>query len=330
MLWKHWDFILTELVFLTSDLDIAIRGKCLTMSTNTRCEDTVEHIDTTSNPLHEIFWCSDSHKISWFFLGEDWRKDIKYSVHIFFGFTDWESTYCDTWEIQWLDEFTWLRTEIIIHNSLYNTEEGLWMESLVCSFLFIESPLLLWTLCPTMCTLHSCTSIFTRRSSWCTLVEGHHDIRTERRLHIHDRFRCKKMFWTIEIAPKMNSFFGDFCEFFSCFVLHTESEWEYLESSRVSKYRKVYIHELMQSTEWLNHFSSRTEITVVVVHEHDLSPDVTYLVSCESLERTASPNRHEYRSMDISVRRMNHSCTSVAILWLEGEWEFFEFWWWHK
>jgi len=86
--WKHWDFILTELVFLASDLDISITRKCLTMSTNTCRKDTIEHIDTTSNPLNEILWRPNSHEVSWFFLGEYRCKDIKYSVHIFFGFTD--------------------------------------------------------------------------------------------------------------------------------------------------------------------------------------------------------------------------------------------------
>ena len=104
MLWKHRDLVLTKLMFLSSDLDIAIRAKCLTMSTDTCRENTVKHIDTAHHPLHEILWCSNSHKIVRLGLREMWCEDIHDTIHVLLGLTDGESAYCHSWSIEGLDE----------------------------------------------------------------------------------------------------------------------------------------------------------------------------------------------------------------------------------
>ena len=55
--------LLAVFVFLIAHFQIPEGGEYLTMSTDTSREDTVHHIDTTSDPLDEILWSPDSHEI---------------------------------------------------------------------------------------------------------------------------------------------------------------------------------------------------------------------------------------------------------------------------
>ena len=159
------------------------------------------------------------------------------------------------------------------------------------------------------------------RSTRRTFIECHDNIPSKRILHIHHRFRSEKMLGSIEIWPEMNSFFCYLGKLFSSWSLHPESKWEYLESTRISENREIYIHESMESTEWLDHFTTRTEITMIVVHEHDLRTNFLDLVDRSSLHGWASSHRHEYRSLYDSMRSLNRSCTSESIGGIKGKWK---------
>jgi hypothetical protein len=109
-----------------------------------------------------------------------------------------------------------------------------------------------------------------RRATWRTLVERHDDIRSERTLHIHHILRGEEVLRPVEIRAEVDSLFGDLGELLSSLVLHPESEREHLESSRVSQDGETHIHKRMQSTECLDHIATRTEVAMIVVHEHYL------------------------------------------------------------
>jgi hypothetical protein len=57
------------------------------MTTDTRRKDTIHHIDPTSNPLHEILRCPDSHEVVGLVGWQDRREDIQYSIHILLALT---------------------------------------------------------------------------------------------------------------------------------------------------------------------------------------------------------------------------------------------------
>jgi hypothetical protein len=179
MLAKHRYFFLTIFVLFSAYLQIPIRGECLSMSTDARGKDTVHHIDPSSNSFDEIFWSPDTHEIVRLLDWEDGREYIEDTIHIFPGFSDRESSDRDTREIERLDKFAGFASQIIVHDSLDYTKEGLRVKSLIFANFRIYHPLIMRAHCPTMSPLHSSTSILTTRSSWSTLIERHDDICSE-------------------------------------------------------------------------------------------------------------------------------------------------------
>lgn len=78
--------------------------------------------------------------------------------------------------------------------------------------LFIAHPLLLRSDSPSVRPLHRLARILMRRATWCTLVECHDDVRSERTLHIHHILRGEEVLGPIEIRAEVDSFFGDLGE----------------------------------------------------------------------------------------------------------------------
>lgn len=335
--WKHRNFFLRKCIFFTSDFDITIAGKCLTMTTNTSRKDTVHHVNSSCNSLDEILGCSYSHEIVWLIFWKDRRKDIENMIHVFLALSYRESANSNSWKIKWLDEFTWFSTKILIDNSLNNTEKCLWMKSFFSSFLFIFSPLFLWSDCPAMRPFHSNTSIFSCRSAWRTFIKCHHDVCPKRILHIHHRLRSEEMLRSIEIWTKMDAILGNTSKHLIPPPLllqrrgapdlplsfrrgvrgEVASKRKYLKSSRIRKYRNIYIHKLMKPTEWSYHITSWSKIAMVIIHEHDLWSNFFYLIDRCSLHSTSSTDRHKYRSLDNSMRSRNRTSTSKSVSGIE-------------
>lgn len=121
------------------------------------------------------------------------------------------------------------------------------------------------------------------------------------------------MLRTIEIWPKMNSFFSHFCEFFSTWSLHSEPKRKYLKSPRIRENREIHIHKLMQSTKRFNHLTARTKIAMIIVYKHYLRSNLLNLIDCYSLHSRASPYGHKYRGMDISMWSSDSSRSSKSI-----------------
>ena len=89
MFWKHRDFFLAHFIFFSSDFDIAIRTKRLTMTTNTSRKHTVEHIDSACNPLDDILWSPHTHEIVWLRFWKYWCQHIENPIHILFRLPYW-------------------------------------------------------------------------------------------------------------------------------------------------------------------------------------------------------------------------------------------------
>lgn len=95
-----------------------------------------------------------------------------------------------------------------------------------------------------------------------------------------------------------------------CIPSPREKTWNPPESVRIGD---LYIHKWVESTKWLHHITSRTEIAMVVIHEHNLWTNLLDLIDRCSLDGWTSPNRHEYRSLDAPMRSMNNTSTSESI-----------------
>ena len=58
---------------------------------------------------------------------------------------------------------------------------------------------------------------------------------------------------------------------------------------------------------------------MVVIHEHDLRADLAHLIDCRSLDSTACPYWHEYRSLDDPMRCLERTCSGIPVGCMEGE-----------
>lgn len=76
------------------------------MSSDTSREDTVEHIDPTSDPLYEILWCPNSHQIVRLGLWKMRCKHIEDPIHILLGLPYRETSDRDSWSIERLHELS--------------------------------------------------------------------------------------------------------------------------------------------------------------------------------------------------------------------------------
>ena len=113
------------------------------MTTYTCREDAVKHIDSASNPLDDIFRCTNSHEIVWFVLWESRFENIEDAVHIRLPFSDREPTNSDTWGIERCYICRRFSSQIFINNTLNDSEKVLRIESCLLAFFFIFEPLLL-------------------------------------------------------------------------------------------------------------------------------------------------------------------------------------------
>lgn len=75
----------------------------------------------------------------------------------------------------------------------------------------------------------------------------------------------------------------------------------------------------MQSAKWLYDITSRAEIWVIVVHEHDLGADISYLIDGRSLHSWPCPDRHKYRSLDLTMRSHDRTSTSSSVSRIESK-----------
>lgn len=164
------------------------------MTTYTCRENTVKHIDSASNPLDDILRSANSHEIVWLILWEGRFENIEDTIHIWFPFSDRESTDSDTWSIERCYICGRFSSQIFINNPLNDSEKVLRIESCLLAFFFIFEPLFFASQGPAMSPFHRLFCILMGRTSWRTLIERHDDIGTQVTLHIKDGFRREKMF----------------------------------------------------------------------------------------------------------------------------------------
>ena len=58
---------------------------------------------------------------------------------------------------------------------------------------------------------------------------------------------------------------------------------------------------------------------MIVVHEHDLGADISYLIDGRSLDRRSCPDRHKYRSLDLTMRSHDRTSTSSSVGRIESK-----------
>ena len=81
-----------------------------------------------------------------------------------------------------------------------------------------------------------------------TLVEGHHDIGTKRRLHLDGNLRRKELFRAVDMRAERHSLLG---------YLPKLAKAEHLKPAAVCQNSPIPVHELMQAASLADKFHAR-------------------------------------------------------------------------
>ena len=151
------------------------------------------------------------------------------------------------------------------------------------------------------------------RRVWWTLVKRHHDVGTDAALDVHHPFRRKQVFAPVNVAPEGCAFFGD---------LPILSQTEHLVAPAVGQNGTVPIHELVQSTHFLQHLCAWPQMQVVGVAQNDVGVDDLFQFRLrDRAHRANGAHGHENGGLDVSMVGGEHACTGfgTGILGFEGE-----------
>ena len=87
-----------------------------------------------------------------------------------------------------------------------------------------------------MSHLHRLPGIFVISGTRCTFIESHHDISSDGTLNVHNSFRSKQVFRTVNVRAELNTFFAHLAD---------AGEREHLKASTVGQHRAVKAVELV-------------------------------------------------------------------------------------
>lgn len=132
------------------------------------------------------------------------------------------------------------------------------------------------------------------------------------------------MLRSVQIRTKIHSFFRYFCEFFAIYILHSESKRKNLKSSRIRQNRNINIHKFVQTTKMLNHITPRAQITMIIIHEHNLRTNRFDLINRGSLDSTSRPYRHKNRRLNHAMWRNDSPSARRAISRIQLKRKFFK------
>ena len=128
------------------------------------------------------------------------------------------------------------------------------------------------------------------------LVEGHRDVRAERRLHRHRALGREALRRAVVDRAERDAVVVD--------REQGVAQREHLEAARVGEDRAVPAHEAVQAAELAHDLLARPQVQVVGVAEHDLRAEARELERVERLDRALRADGHEDRRADRAVRRL--------------------------
>jgi len=125
------------------------------------------------------------------------------------------------------------------------------------------------------------------------LVKGHDDVSPQPDLRLHGLFGTKKVRRTVQVRAKRHAFFADLAEI---------GETENLKPARIRKDGAIPRHEPMQPAHPANRLDPRPQEKMVGIREQNLDAEFFQHILRDALHRSEGPDRHEHRSLDLSVR----------------------------
>src|ERR1700722_8940188 len=105
------------------------------------------------------------------------------------------------------------------------------------------------------------------------------------------------------MRAKGNAFFGHFAQLVQA---------ENLEAAGIGKDRPGQSHKTMQAPKLTHDFDSRTQVEVISVAEENLDAKLFENVLGHGFDSPSRAYRHEHRSFDLAVRRVQATAASFA------------------
>ena len=157
---------------------------------------------------------------------------------------------------------------------------------------------------PTQRAVHRRLRLAPVRLAVSALVERHHYVCAERVLNVHRKLGRHIVLAAVDIGRELDAVVAD--------LAHRRLR-EHLKAAAVSQDGLVPIHKLVQAARLLNKIVSGAKIEMIGVGEHDLRARLLDRGGRQRLDRRVGADRHEYRGLDHTVRRIQPPYPRAAL-----------------
>ncbi len=278
-----------SLPLLVSDVDDAFGRVQHPVSRVAGGQYAVEHINTSGDPFQNIFGGAHAHEVAGFVLGKNLRHQFGHGVHFFGGFAHRESTDGIALAPVRGDGFGRNFPQLRVGAALHNREKGLLMT--INRFGVVETFNAAFE--PAVREAHRFFGILEIAWVGRTLIEGHNNVCPDDALDVHHVFWRKRVFRTINMALKGDTFLFD---------LPPMGERINLIAAAVGQDRALPSIETVDTARCTKHIQTRAEIEVISIAEADFGVNiVAELVLMYGFDGSRGAYGHENGGIDRAV-----------------------------
>ena len=246
--------------------------------------DAVEHVDSQRDGLQDVLGLSDSHEVERNLRRDQGAGQADHLPHLLLALPHRKPTYGDSPHRKLQGSPRRKGPEFGIDPPLGNGEEGSRRGQLGVP---LEGPLL-----PPQSRLQGTADLLSGGGGFDQVVQGHHDVHADLRLHLHHRFRGEEHGAPVQGRTEMNPLFGD---------LGQGGEGENLVPAAVGQNRPLPPDEVVEGSGLLDQLLSRTGGDMVEVVKDDLGPEGLQIFRGHGLHRPLGSHGHEDGSPHLSV-----------------------------
>ncbi len=279
-----------ELELLIFDVNGAIWGEGLAVTSAAGGVNAVEHIDSLGDHLEKLGGRAEAHGVARFILGEEGFGILDRGEHLFFRLADRDSADGIAVEIE-VDELAGGKlTEVRIDGALHNAEMKL---ATVSRGGLVGFDPVLAALSPAGCESGGVFRVFALAGIGGAFVKKHRDVGSESGLNFHAFLWAEHHAGAIEVALELDTFLADFADF---------REGPDLEAAGICEHGAIPGGEGVESAKLLDDLGAGPEPEVVGVPEDDLSIHHDEIVWVEGFDGSLRANGHEDGGLDHAVR----------------------------
>ncbi len=268
-----------------ADLDVAVAGEEPAVAGVPRGQHAVEHVDSGRDGLDDILGCTHAHEIARLVHGKP-RRGVRHDpAHFALGLPYREPSDRVAVESDAREPREGFVAQGFEHSTLDDAEQG------------VGVPLVraLGTLGPAQAKAHRFPGVALARRIGSALVEHHGDVRAQHPLDAHRLLGGEQEAIAIHRRGEANAFFRDLAKI---------AEAEHLVPPRVGQYRSRPADEAVQTAVRRDHLQPGAQPQVKGVAEDDAGAVLDEFRRAHGLHRAVGADRHEHRSLHVSVPQL--------------------------